>query len=71
MRLRREYWDEYRPVDTAPWNAQEVYQRYSSGEPINQFLICWWDRMVEIHFDWEWTITDEMMSVTAERLKTA
>ena len=69
--LPREYWDEYRSVDTAPWDAQEVYQRYSSGEPINQFLICWSDRIAEIHFDWEWTITDEMMSVTAERLKTA
>ena len=69
--LPQEYWDEYRPVDTAPWNADKVYQRYYSGESVNQFLICWPDRIAEVKFDWDWTITEEMMAVTAEKLKNA
>jgi len=69
--LPQEYWDEYRPVGTAPWNADKVYQRYYSGESVNQFLICWPDRIAEVKFDWDWTITEEMMAVTAEKLKNA
>jgi len=66
-----EHWDEYRPMDSALWGASEVYQRYSAGEPINQFLICWPDRIAEICFDWEWNITDELIRTTAEKLKAA
>ena len=69
--LPEEFWDEYRPVDAAPWGADEVYQRYYSGEPVNQFLICWPDRIAEVKFDWDWTITEEMMAVTGEQLKNA
>lgn len=67
----KEYRDEYRRVDSAVWGASEVYQRYSSDEPINQFLVCWPDRIAEVHFDWNWVITDEMISITAEKLKNA
>lgn len=70
-KIPEKHWDEYRPVDSAPWGASEVYQQYSSGEPYNQFLVCWPDRIAEIDFDWNWVITDEMITVTAERLRNA
>ena len=50
-------------------NAEEVYQRYHSGELVNQFLVCWPDRMAEIRFDWDWTVTEDMMAATARALK--
>jgi hypothetical protein len=70
-KLPREYWDEYRLINPAPWGAAEVYQRYGSGEPINQFLVCWGDRMAEIRFDWNWDITPELAATAAEKLKNA
>lgn len=65
----QEFWDEYRPVDTALWGAAEAYQLYSAGTPVNQFLVCWPDRMAELHFDWEWEITPEMAATVAEKLQ--
>ena len=67
--LPREYWDEYRLIDAPAWCAEEVYQRYHSGEPVNQFLVCWPDRMAEIRFDWDWTVTEDMMAAAARALK--
>ena len=61
--------DEYRPVDAAPWDADEVYRLYHSGEPSNQFLVCWPDRMAEVNFDWDWAVTEGMMSTAAKALK--
>ena len=66
--LPREYWDEYRPVDPAPWGAAEAYQRYGAGTPSNQFLICWENRIAEIDYDYEWTITPTIMQTSAEKL---
>lgn len=68
-KLPEEHWDLYKPVDSAPWGANEVYQRYSGGEFYNQFLVCWNDRIVEIHFEWDWEITDELIAITAGELK--
>lgn len=67
--LSREYWDEYRLIDAPAWGAGEVYRLYYSGKPSNQFLVCWPDRMAEVKFDWDWTITEDMMSTAAEALK--
>ena len=50
-------------------NAEEVYQRYHAGEPINQFLVCWPDRIIEVNFDFGWTVTEGMMSTAAGALK--
>lgn len=69
--MPEEHWDVYEPVDGAPWGAAEVYQRYSSGEPISQFLVCWPDRIAEVDFDWNWTITDDMIRTAAEKLLAA
>ena len=67
--LPREYRDEYRPADAAPWDADEVYRLYYSSEPSNQFLVCWPDRMAEVRFDWDLTVTESMMSTAAKALK--
>ena len=67
--LPQEYWDEYRLIDAPAWGAEEVYQRYGSGEPINQFLVCWPDRIAEVQFDWDWAVTEDMMSTAAGALK--
>ena len=67
--LPQEYWDEYRLTDAPAWGASEVYQRYYSGEPSNQFLVCWPGRMAEVNFDWSWTVTEDMMSTAAEALR--
>ena len=67
--LSREYWDEYRLIDAPAWGAGEVYRLYYSGKPSNQFLVCWPDRMAEVKFDWDWAVTEDMMSTAAEALK--
>ena len=67
--LPQEHWDEYRLIDAPAWGADEVYRLYYSGNPSNQFLICWQDRIAEIKFDWDWTITEGMMSTAARALR--
>ena len=67
--LPQENWDEYRPVDASAWGADEVYRLYYSGEPVNQFLVCWPDRIAEVQFDWDWTVREDMMSTAALALR--
>ena len=64
--LPQEYWDVYEPVDPAPWGAEEVYQLYRAGEPRDQYLVCWPDRILEIDFGW--TPTADQCARTAEKL---
>ena len=71
-KIPEEYWDEYRGVDSAPWGASEVYQRYSSDEAYKQFLVCWPDRIAEIHFSGsEWILTEDIIAAAAEALENA
>ena len=65
--LPQEYWDVYEPVDPAPWEAEAVYQLYRSGDPDNQYLVCWPDRILEIDFGW--TPTAEQCAIAAEKLR--
>ena len=67
--LPEEYWDEYRLIDAPAWGAEEVYQQYHFGEPRNQFLVCWPGRIAEVKFDWDWTITEDMMATAGEHLR--
>ena len=55
----------------SPTNWESINQLYHSREPVNQFLVCWPDRMAEVNFDSGWTITEDMMSTAAEALKNA
>jgi len=70
-RVPEEFREEYRPVDPAPWGAFEAYQRYGAGEPVNQFLICWPDRIVEIRLPWKWNVTDDMVDTVVNALNPA
>ena len=69
--LPQEYWDVYQPVDPAPWGAEEVLQRYRSGEPVNQFLLCWPGRMAEVDLPWDWDLTADQMALIGETLREA
>lgn len=66
-----EFWDTYEAVDAAPWSALRVYQRFTGGEPRNQYLLCCIDRLVEIQFEYDWLLTPEQMSTVGEKLKNA
>ncbi len=61
--------DEYRPADASAWGAERAYQWYVSGEPRDRYLVCWPDRMAEIHFYWE--PTPAQIAIAAEKLKNA
>ena len=69
--LPQAYWDEYRLTDAPAWGAEEVYQRYRSGEAVNQFLLCWPGRIAEVRLDGSWSITEEMATAVSEKLKNA
>lgn len=66
--LPAEFREEYRLIDAPAWGAGEVYQRYSAGEAVNQFLVCWPDCIAEIKLDGDWVVTDEMASAAAKAL---
>ena len=56
----------YRKVDMPLWEAQEVYQYYNfDGEPQQEYLICYPDRMIQIDFSWEVTDADIEIVKTA------
>lgn len=61
------YHRHYSPIDAAPWGAREAYQSaYEDSGPMNDFLLCYPDRIVEIYFDWE--PTPAQMAVVGEKL---
>lgn len=65
-----EFRDHYRPIDPAPWGAEEVYQRFSyDGTPLNYYLLCWKDRLAEVHFWWD--PTPAQTALAGEVLKIA
>ena len=54
-------------IDPGPWQAEEAYQLYwGSNEPMEEYLIFWEDSILEINF--EWTPTQEQMTIVAEKL---
>lgn len=65
---RAENWKEYRPIDPAPWGAEEVYQAYCGSEARNRFLLCWPDRIAQLQLPWDWTLTGDMAAAAAEKL---
>ncbi|MDK2902356.1 MAG: hypothetical protein PWQ93_275 [Clostridiales bacterium] len=57
----------YEVHDAVPWGAQEVYRLVSQDSgPMNWYLLCYKDRIIEIKFDWE--PTPEQMKIVAEKL---
>ena len=61
------YGQHYSPIDPAPWGAQEAYQAaYEDSGPMNHFLLCYPDRIVEFYLDTE--PTPEQMALVGEKL---
>ena len=61
------YQRHYHPIDPAPWGAREAYQSaYEDSGPMDSYLLCYPDRIVEIEFDW--TPTQGQMALVAEKL---
>lgn len=57
----------YEAQDVAPWGAQEVYLLVAQDSgPMNWYLLCYEDCIIEIKFDWE--PTPEQISIVAEKL---
>ncbi len=57
----------YEAQDAAPWGAQEVYRLVARNSgPMNWYLLCYEDCIIEIKFDWE--PTPEQISIVVEKL---
>jgi len=57
----------YMEQDPTPWGADEVYQLACQDTgPLNRYLLCYEDSIIEISFDWE--PTEEQMKIVAEKL---
>lgn len=49
----------YHKVEMDIWEAEEVYQYHNfDGEPQNEYLVCYPDRILQIDFGWDVTDTD-------------
>ena len=44
--------DSYHPTDPTPWGADAVYRLSWGSGPLDNYLVCWPGRMVEIAFSW-------------------
>lgn len=59
----------YKKVDGSKWNAEEVYRYYDyDGEPSDDFIVCYEDRMIQINFSWE--VTDSDIEKVSELMNT-
>ncbi len=57
----------YELLDVPLWGAQEAYRLVSQNSgPMNWYLLCYENRILEIKFDWE--PTEEQMTIVAEEL---
>ena len=63
----RIFYDRYEPIDAAPWGADIAYQLYRGDNPMEIYLICFDDRMIEIIPGWE--LTTEQMAIIGEKLR--
>lgn len=48
------------------WGAEEAFQYWWEGAPMNSYLVCYETHFVIIHFDWE--PDSEQLSIAGERL---
>lgn len=61
------YTIEYLPVDAALWGAEEAYRQLDEfGAEKNSFLLCYRDRFVLIHLDWD--PTEEQMAIVGQKM---
>ncbi len=60
----KEFWG---PVDPGPWGAAEAYRLTAQdGGPLEIYLLCYEDRIVDIRF--EWPPAPEQMAMVGEKL---
>ncbi len=60
------YWKKAVAMDPNPWGADRAYQLTLGGEPVERYLLCYPDRIVEI--DLGWFPTEEQMGVIGQVL---
>lgn len=56
-------------VPAAPWGAESAYRRSLDGDPVDDWLLVFPDRLVDVSPDWE--LSPEQMALAGERLKDA
>ena len=58
---------EYLPVEAEPWEALEAYRQLDEfGAEKNSFLLCYPDRFLLIHLDWD--PTEEQMAIVGQKM---
>lgn len=60
------YKDHYEEIDATPWSAEEAYQYHWSNGVLNNYILCYSDRIIQISFSWE--PTEEQMKTVSEKL---
>lgn len=58
--------DHYESVDATPWQANEAYRLYQGVGYIDQYLLCYEKRIIEIKFYWE--PTSEQITIAVDKL---
>ena len=58
--------DTFEPIDAAPWGANAAYRLCSGDYFMNVYLLCFDDRIIEIHPDWE--LMAEQMNIIGQKL---
>ena len=54
-------------LEAQNWNAEKVYQRYSDGIPMDWYIICMDDKIIDLVCYWE-NVTDDQMKIMREKL---
>ena len=49
--LPPEYQERFKALDTLPQGTTAAYRCYMGEEPLNQYLLCWDSRLIELWFD--------------------
>lgn len=61
------YREDYVRIDAKIWDADAAYREYIGGEPGNDYLICWEDRILEIRLPEE--PTEQQIAIIVEKLQ--
>lgn len=54
-------------LEAQNWNAEKIYQRYSDGIPMDWYIICMDDKIIDLVCYWE-NVTDDQMKIMREKL---
>ncbi len=65
--LPEQYKRYFRKTDAPAWQADAVYQLYRQDEAMNEYILCWGNRIVYINFDE--IPTSEQIAIIVEKLR--